>query len=67
MGVLVHKLTGYDDIYNWIYGLHVDDLGLFDLYILFIALVQKSRRKRMLDGSPGRYVKLVFCIVFLIF
>ena len=67
MGLLVHKLVGCDDIYNWIYELHVDDFGLLNLFILFIVLVQKLKRKRVSDGSPGRYVKLMFCLVFSIF
>ena len=65
-GVLVCKLMGCDDIYNWNYGLHVDDLGLSNLCILFIVLVQKSKRKRVPDGSLEQYVKLVFCLVFFI-
>ena len=52
MGVLMHTLMGCYDIYNWIYGLHVDHLGLFDLFILFYCFstnIEKEKSARWLS------------------
>ena len=51
-------------IFLLIYGLYVDNTGLFTTGSFIVLVHKQNRKNKKYDGVPGRYVKPVFCLVF---
>ena len=61
MGVFVHKSTRCHDTYNWIYGLHGDDTGIVNFFLVFFFVLVNNQKESKCQMAPWVCKTGVFC------